>query len=177
MKKFEVVSKYKNNDIKLPERSTKESAGYDLCAAEDILVQSYFKKLFNIDDFNNIETCLSLSDHANIIKKYNLKPTMVPTGIKACMDSNEVLKIYSRSSIATKNLVMLANNVGIIDADYYNNPDNEGHIFVPLLNFSPYDILIKKGDKIAQGIFEIYDTINDDKAEGERKGGFGSTGN
>ena len=63
----------------------------------------------------------------------------------------------------------------IIDQDYYNNPDNEGHIYIQLINLSPYDIQVKKGDKIAQGVILPYLTVEDDSANGVRKGGFGST--
>lgn len=63
----------------------------------------------------------------------------------------------------------------IIDADYYNNPDNEGHIYFQIINLSPFDILLKKGDAIGQGILKHYYTTDDDAATGERIGGFGST--
>ena len=63
----------------------------------------------------------------------------------------------------------------IIDADYYNNPDNEGEIFFQLINLSPYNIILKKGEKIGQGIIKPYLTTEDDAATGDRRGGFGST--
>ena len=63
----------------------------------------------------------------------------------------------------------------IIDADYYNNPDNEGEIFFQLINLSPYNIILKKGEKIGQGIIKQYLTTEDDAATGDRLGGFGST--
>ena len=63
----------------------------------------------------------------------------------------------------------------IIDADYYNNPDNDGEIFFQIINFSPYDIVLEKGEKIGQGIIHQYLTTYDDNATGERIGGFGST--
>ena len=63
----------------------------------------------------------------------------------------------------------------IIDADYYNNPDNDGEIFFQIINFSPYDIVLEKGEKIGQGIIHQYLTTYDDNAIGERIGGFGST--
>lgn len=63
----------------------------------------------------------------------------------------------------------------IIDADYYNNPDNEGHIYFQLINLSPVPIMLKKGDCIGQGIIKHYLTTDNDNAEGERLGGFGST--
>ena len=71
---------------------------------------------------------------------------------------------------------MLANGVGIIDADYYNNPDNEGEIFLQMFNLSPFNIQIKKGEAIGQGIIKSYLTTEDDAASGQRLGGFGSTG-
>ena len=63
----------------------------------------------------------------------------------------------------------------IIDADYYNNPDNEGEIFFQLINLSPYNIILKKGEKIGQGIIKQYLSTEDDAATGDRLGGFGST--
>ena len=101
----------------------------------------------------------------------------VPTGLKAYFENDEVLKIYIRSSMAVKCGLMLINNVGIIDADYYNNEKNEGHIFVPLKNLSDKTILIKKGDRIAQGIFQKYLLADNDNFEtgADRNGGFGST--
>lgn len=65
----------------------------------------------------------------------------------------------------------------IIDSDYYNNPDNEGHIFFQLVNISPFYIQLKKGDRIGQGIIHKYITVEDDAAAGTREGGFGSTNN
>ena len=69
----------------------------------------------------------------------------------------------------------MANSVGIIDADYYNNPDNEGEIFFQMINLSPFDIILRKGDIIGQGIIKPYLTTEDDNASGQRTGGFGST--
>jgi len=101
--------------------------------------------------------------------------TLIPTGIKAYMNQNEVLQLFIRSSLAIRQII-LANGTGIIDADYADNPDNEGHIFVALLNLGPEPVQIEKGQRIAQGIFLNYLCTDTDQAEGERKGGFGSTG-
>ena len=81
----------------------------------------------------------------------------------------------ARSSMGFKWNVRLCNQIGVIDADYYNNPDNEGHIYFQLINLSPFDIEIAKGDIIGQGVIRNYLITDDDKAEGERIGGFGST--
>ena len=102
---------------------------------------------------------------------------LVPTGVKAYFAEDEVLKLYIRSSMAVKCGLTLMNNVGIIDADYYNNEKNEGHIFVPIKNLSDKIIFIKKGDRIAQGIFQKYLLADNDNFEtgANRNGGFGST--
>lgn len=98
------------------------------------------------------------------------------TGIKAFMQPDEVLKIYNRSSNPVKKGLMLANGVGLVDADYYNNPDNEGDIGFSFLNITDEIVYIHKGEKLGQGVFERYDIADGDTAEGERAGGFGSTG-
>ena len=71
--------------------------------------------------------------------------------------------------------LVVSNSVGIVDSDYYNNPDNEGHIMFSFYNFSDKDILIKKGDRIGQAIFLNFLTTDTDSASGSRSGGFGST--
>lgn len=108
-----------------------------------------------------------------VIKAHSI--ALIPTGVKAYMESDEVLKIYVRSSMPMKKGLTLANNVGIIDSDYFENPDNDGHIMIQVLNFSDNDILVKKNDRIAQGIFLKYLLTDDDTTNEERKGGFGST--
>lgn len=102
--------------------------------------------------------------------------TVIPTGLKAYMKDDEYLSIFIRSSLAFKRGLMLANNTGIIDSDYYNNPDNEGHLMIGLYNTGREAVTIQRGERIAQGIFMKYLTCDGDCAEGERLGGFGSTG-
>lgn len=98
------------------------------------------------------------------------------TDIKAYMLPTEVLKIHVRSSIAIKKKLTLRNQVGIIDSDYYSNIDNDGNIGVCLYNGSRAQIRIQKGERIAQGIFEIYLVADNDLSDAsERKGGIGST--
>ena len=91
------------------------------------------------------------------------------------MESDEVLKIYVRSSMPMKKGLTLANNVGIIDSDYFENPDNDGHIMIQVLNLTDNDILAKKDERIAQGIFLKYLLADDDNVTESRIGGFGST--
>lgn len=102
---------------------------------------------------------------------------LVPTGIKAYMQEGEFLGMHIRSSMAVKKQVRLVNNVGIIDADYYNNPDNEGHIMLALVNMGEEDLVLNKGECIAQGIFYNYLLADGDAmiAKASRSGGFGST--
>lgn len=102
--------------------------------------------------------------------------TTVPTGLKAFMRDDEYLALHIRSSMAIKHGIILINSTGIIDADYYNNKDNEGHIMVALYNTTDQPFSVSKGDRIAQGIFNRYLSTDDDEAEGIRSGGIGSTG-
>ena len=106
------------------------------------------------------------------------KLQLVPTGIKAYMQPGEWLGMHIRSSMAVKKRLMLVNNVGIIDADYYNNPDNEGHIMLALLNMGENPVKLPKGERVAQGIFYNYLTADGDEkvSKAVRGGGFGSTG-
>jgi len=92
------------------------------------------------------------------------------------MEGDEYLSIFIRSSLAFKKGLMLANSTGIVDSDYYNNEDNEGHIMIAYYNTNDVAYTIEKGDRIGQGIFMKYLTVNDDTASGLRTGGIGSTG-
>ena len=96
-------------------------------------------------------------------------------GIKAYMPPNEYLMLCNRSSNPGKKGLILANSVGIVDSDYYGNPDNDGLIMYAFYNFFAEDIQIKKGDVIGQAIFRKYELADDDNATAERTGGFGST--
>ena len=100
---------------------------------------------------------------------------LIPTGIKCQIDDGYYLQLALRSSTPKKRGLMLANGIGIIDSDYYNNPDNEGEIFLQFINLSPFPILIHRGDFPGQGIIHKYYLTEDDCAGGERQGGFGST--
>lgn len=105
------------------------------------------------------------------------KMAKIPTGVKAAMNEDEILSIYPRSSIGFKTGIRLANTVGIVDSDYYNNSDNEGHIFIKFFNPTNEDYQIHIGDKIAQGIFTKYLIVDDEEEiKTERSGGLGSTG-
>lgn len=104
------------------------------------------------------------------------KVTLIPTGLKAYMEDDEYLGIYIRSSMAIKHGIILINSTGIIDSDYYNNEDNEGHIMVAVYNTGKEPFHVAKGDRVAQGIFQKYLKADGDRAEGKRTGGVGSTG-
>lgn len=179
MTKFELVSGYEDTSL-LPKRATSGSAGYDFVVAEDIVIPSYeslMHKAYKFFPTVELGTqSFSLDRISQFNKKYGIKPTLVPTGVKACMNSSQYLQLSVRSSCPLKNWLILANGVGIIDADYYNNPDNEGHIYFQIINLFPYDIQLKKGDKIGQGIFLNYNITDDNIVIAEQRiGGFGST--
>lgn len=144
---FEIVKGWEDKCINLPVRKTKGAAGYDIEAAEDIVIPMY---------------------------KPGIKPTLIPTGLKAyCMD-DEYYMLVNRSSGPKKGFVM-ANGIGIIDSDYYENETNDGHFMFQYYNFSDHDIEVKKGDIIGQVIFHKFLICDNDNAVGKRKGGFGST--
>ena len=145
---FEVAKGFEDKEINLPIRKTKYSAGYDIEAAEDVVIPSF--------------------------KKGN-NPTLIKTGIKAYMQEDEVLYLYNRSSNPKKKGLILANSVGVIDKDYYGNPDNDGHIMFAFYNIKDEDVEIKKGETVGQAVFQKYLVVDDDNAEGTRLGGFGST--
>ncbi len=100
----------------------------------------------------------------------------VKTGLKVFMDDNEVLLLVPRSSLAKKHSLVLINSVGVIDGDYYDNPENEGHIFFQVYNISDETVTLPRDERICQGIFTTYLKADHDEVAGERNGGFGSTG-
>ncbi len=145
---FEIAKGFENKEINLPVRKTKYSAGYDIEAAEDTIVPSF---------------------------KKGMNPTLIKTGLKAYMQDDEVLMLYNRSSNPKKKGLILSNSVGVIDKDYYENPDNDGHIIFAFYNIKDEDTVIKKGEAIGQAIFQKYFVTDNDKVQGKRMGGFGST--
>ncbi|HEM3072150.1 dUTP diphosphatase [Streptococcus suis] len=101
---------------------------------------------------------------------------LVPTGVKAYMQANEVLYLYDRSSNPRKKGLVLINSVGVIDGDYYNNPANEGHIFAQMRNITEETVVVEAGERIVQAVFAPFLLADGDQADGVRTGGFGSTG-
>lgn len=174
MAKFEFVTKYKDCGLDLPVRKTSHSAGYDLCAAEDMVLQPY---RFAMEDITKKipYQFYTLKDMEHWTKCTGARPYLVSTGLKCELDEGTYLELSVRSSTPLKYWLVMANGVGIIDKDYYNNDSNEGEIFLQLINLSPYPIRIQKGDMIGQAIIKPYLTIENDCASGTRIGGFGST--
>ena len=144
---FEAVSTKMRKDtdnVILPERKTKKSAGYDFSTPLKIRIPAKSK-------------------------------LMVWTNIKAFMQDDEVLLIFIRNSIGIKKGLGLANGTGIIDADYFNNSDNEGNIGISLVNDTNEDVVLEKGERFAQGIFLNYLMSDNGNSHHDRDGGFGST--
>lgn len=147
MRKFEFCNGYENKAV-LPTRATKNSAGYDI----SIIVEQPTIILPN-------------------------KSVLFPTGIKVYMESNDVLLVYIRSSFGVKHDINLSNGVCVIDADYVDNPKNEGNILVGLRNVSNNAITLPQGvHRVAQGIFTKYLITDADDSHATRVGGIGSTG-
>ncbi len=144
---FEIIKGYEDKDIHMPVRKTKYSAGYDVEAAEDIVIPVYTP---------------------------GIKPTLIPTGLKAYCGEDEFFMLVNRSSGPKKGFLM-ANSIGIVDHDYYGNIDNDGHFYFQYFNCSDHEITVHKGDVIGQVIFQKYYLTDDDHSDGIREGGFGST--
>ena len=145
---FEVVKGYEDKDIHLPVRKTKYAAGYDVEAAEDVIIPVY---------------------------KPGIKPTLIPTGLKAYCEPDEFFMLVNRSYGHKKGFLM-ANSIGIVDHDYYNNEGNDGHFYFQYFNCSDKEITVHKGDVIGQVIFQKYLIVDNDNPEDKiRTGGFGST--
>ena len=87
----------------------------------------------------------------------------IPTGIKACFNPDEVLLLIVRSGTGFKYNIRLVNQVGVVDADYYNNENNEGHIFIKIQNESDKVLNFIAGDALVQGVFIKYLTTDDDQ--------------
>lgn len=101
----------------------------------------------------------------------------IPTGIRAQMCDGWVLQIYPRSGLGFKYRLQMNNTVGIIDSDYFFS-DNEGHIFIKLLNDGREGkkVELSAGMAFAQGVFTQFGITEDDDISNSRNGGFGSTG-
>lgn len=131
------------DNIKVPCRKTKFSAGHDISIP------------FNI----------------TLPPKEKL---MIPTGIRCKIDVDYVMMIMPRSSLGIKKGLRISNTVPIIDSDYYD-ADNEGHIFISVINDGKDVIKFKTGDNIVQALFVPYGIADDDIVTEERTGGIGST--
>ncbi|WCJ52041.1 dUTP diphosphatase [Lentilactobacillus buchneri] len=142
---FEIVSKYADENLSLPYRTTENAAGYDFESAADMVIPSIWK-------LNFLKVLWALK-HEKTVRA-------------------------NRSSNPLKRGLVIPNGIGVIDSDYYNNQSNEGEIFVQILNFGITDIKIKKGERIAQGIFLPYLLADQDdqRKKQTRSGGFGSSG-
>lgn len=170
---FEIVSSFLDQDIHLPQRATQKAAGYDFEAAKDVVIPSIWQSGLS-KSASALLSVLRQPEEA-LGEEKALKPTLVPTGIKAYMGEDEFLQLANRSGNPLKRLLLLSNGIGVIDSDYYNNPDNEGHIMFQFTNFGFRDVLIKKGERIGQGIFLPFLKADQDHAVNQRTGGFGSS--
>lgn len=146
MRKFEIAKGFEDRGVVLPQRKTAKSAGYDIIALTDEDVYVHPGMSVNLE-----------------------------TGVKACMEDDEVMLLFIRSSLGIKQGLTLSNSCGVIDADYYNNPDNDGHFILNIINTGNSVQRIPARSRVAQAVFVKYLTVDNDNATGERIGGIGST--
>lgn len=146
---FEIAKGWEDKNINLPVRKTLHSAGYDVEAAEDVIIPVF---------------------------ENGCKPTLVHTGLKAYCQDDEWYMLANRSSNPGKKKMVLANGIGVIDADYYGNPDNDGEFMFAYYNIGTEPVEIKKGDIIGQVVFQKFLVTDEDNVLNEKRvGGFGST--
>ena len=136
------------NGIRLPERKTKYSCGYDLETPLDIV----------------------LAPHTSIVI-----PTGIRVVFSEEERETWHLKLYARSSVGIKDQVVITNGTGLVDSDF-SDSENEGDMLIALTNMSDEVRKYKAGNRVCQAVFEIYGITSDDKASGQRKSGVGSTG-
>lgn len=133
------------NDVKIPQRATSKSAGYDIYSPVNVIIPAH-------------------------------QQIMIPTGLKVNMEDDDVMLIIIRSSLGIKRGLSIPNQTCVIDADYYNNINNEGHFWVCLKNNTSEPFHLEIGDRFSQAIFIKYNKVdNDEPIQKSRDGGFGST--
>jgi dUTP pyrophosphatase len=115
-------------------------------------------------DFHAIDNVIIIPHEAEVLH----------TGIKAFMQPDEFLMLVVRSSLGIKRGIILGGAISVIDADYYGNVTNDGEILIPLRNLGPSVQQIRKGERIAQGIF-MKDLTCGDEPDTVRTGGIGSS--
>lgn len=117
----------------------------ELSETEQLLeLNKMAKELPELFQFLSDSFTMDLDSIKELVKKTDTRMTLIPTGVKVKLEEDQKLELFIRSSTPLGAYLMMANSVGIIDADYYNNPDNEGHIYFQVINLSPFNIRIKK---------------------------------
>ena len=95
---------------------------------------------------------------------------LLSTHISVDMPGDIHMQLHARSSLYSKRGFEMPNSPGIIDSDYADA------IFISLANRNNIPVTLKKGDRVAQGVFLPYVLAAEDKATGDRLGGLGSSG-
>lgn len=169
---FEFVSKYKDCGLPLPQPATPGSVGLDLRAVEDTIIPPFKSKR----ELYPKRDVVTLEENEKIIKEIGGKLTMVSTGLKVHLNEGYYLAVTPRSSMPLKQWLFIGNTQAVVDRDYIL-ADNEGEIFIQLINMTPNPVLIKKGDRIGQALFIPYVLPENVKPENKKRtGGHGSTG-
>ena len=123
------------------------------------------KKLYDRVQIPKRDSKATAGYDINVVEEFTINPGEIkklPTGIKACFNDDEVLFLIDRSSTGFKYNIRMCNQVAVIDADYYNNPDNEGHLWIKIQNEGDKAVTFSEGDAVVQGVFTKYLTTDDD---------------
>ena len=158
--------------VKDPIRATEGSACFDLHSflPEDSVVRAYI---------SHGEQDIEIRERKVVKGRVQINPTermLVPTGLIFDIPAGYSVRLYPRSSLALKQGLTLANNVGIIDSDYVEP------VFMMVHNICGYQQFVKDGERICQAElvqekqYVLLEVDERPQQKTDRDGGFGSTG-
>lgn len=169
MRRFKVVDEDKLmchssvDEVKLPLRATKHSAGYDFFAPCDLTIKPQETAFFWSDVCVEMRTSEFLL--LDIRSSLGCKHDLALANTVAIIDSDY---IYSENG----------GNIGIklrnLKPQFTLEQGKEGDISL-VSNIEEGTIHIKKGERVCQGIFMKYEKSVNCNSESDRTGGFGST--
>ena len=161
-----------DSEVKDPFRATEGSACFDLHSflPEDSVARVYI---------SHHDEDIEIRERRVVKGRVQLNPTermLVPTGLIFDIPVGYSVRLYPRSSLALKQGLTLANNVGIIDSDYVQP------VFMMVCNMSGFQQFVTDGERICQAElvqekqYVLLEVDERPERKTDRDGGFGSTG-